>query len=173
MNAITEWFSQQSFWSILYLVYAFFMLWMFFNMCKDHIKDRPYKKIQFIEKANKEGNMVVGKLSCLTLNGTYNKKEYHAEYMYVVDDKPYFVTYCMAYNVPIDNQKEEMNADMLLLTLKPALILFYDPQKPNKVLSKFEVFTSKDGIHQIDTPKRNVWRDTEKQWTEAINLVQY
>jgi hypothetical protein len=91
--------------------------------------------------------------------------------MYIVDGKRYFVTYKMAFDVHRDSRTSCMNADMLLLNLKPALILFYDKKKPKKAVSKLEVFTSENGIRQVRTDKHNMYRDTEKIWYEPIDLV--
>ena len=93
--------------------------------------------------------------------------------MYFVDDKRYFVTYQLCANLPIIDSKDSTNADMMLLKLKPALILFYDSKNPSKVMSKLEVFTSHESIHQIKTPKENVWRDIHRDWTDVIDLVHY
>ena len=40
-------------------------------------------------------------------------------------------------------------------------------------MSKFEVFTSYEAMHQVETLKENVWRDVDKDWTEPVRLVKY
>lgn len=157
----------------IYFLYALIvgataLIFIIQNIC-----DNPKRKIKFIDNAYKKGNMVVAKMTCLTLHGINSPEYYQAEYMYVVNDKRYFVTYKMQYSLPIDSRLEEMNADMLLLKLKTAMILFYDERKPSKVMSKLEVFTSEDGICKIATPKKNIWRNTEIEWSKCIDLVTY
>ena len=79
----------------------------------------------------------------------------------------------MWYSIPVDERRDEMNADSALLQLKGAMPLFYDKKNPQNVVSKIEVFTSEEGIAQIHTPKKNALRDTEKEWYEPINLVRF
>lgn len=163
----------KSMWEKIYIIYAFIVLFTAAMFIWQYLSGNPKKKLDFITKAQQEGCMAIGKMTCLTLHGVGEPQHFKAEYMYVVDGKRYFVTYQMAFHVPMDDRLDCMNADMLLLKLKPVLILFYDKKKPKKVMSKIEVFTSEDGIHQIATPKRNTWRDTNKDWTTPIDLVTY
>lgn len=156
-----------------FCIYAVVMLLATVCFVYQNLKDNPKKRLDFITKANKEGNMAVGKLTCLTVHGRGMPEQYHVEYMYVVDGKQYFVTYEMAYKLDVDDEQESVNPNMLLNTISKAMILFFDKKNPKKVLSKFEVFTSYDAIHQIDTPKENVWRDIDKNWTEPMYLVKY
>jgi hypothetical protein len=160
-------------WNFLYKAYAVIVLFTAAMFIWQYIQDRPMKKLKFITKAYNEGCFTVAKMTCLTLHGYNEPQHFKAEYMYVVDGKRYFITYEMAYHLPIDGRVGEMNADMLLLKLKPCLMMFYDKKKPKKAMSKIEVFTSDDGIHQINTPKRNQWRNIEKDWTDPIDLVSY
>lgn len=162
-----------SFWDKLYIVYALVVLLAIGGFIMSYVDDNPKKKLDFITEAYKDGRMAVAKMTCLTVHGNGKPQHYQAEYMYVVDGKRHFVTYKMGYSLPVDSRKEEMNADMLLMKLKTALILFYDKDNPNKAMSKLEVFASEDGIKQIDTPKKNMWRNTEKDWVEPIDLVHY
>ena len=157
-------------WEKIYIGYAVIVLVLILSFVVLHFKRNPKKDLNFIVQAHKDGRMTVAKMTCLTLEGTYKYSTYHAEYMYVVDGQRYFLTYEMVSHIAMDARKEEMNADMLLLKLKPALIVFYDKNNPKKVMSKLEVFTSREGINQIATPKKNVWRDTEKSWISAIDL---
>lgn len=160
-------------WEKIFEIYTFIVIFAAILFIWKNLKNNPKKKLDFITKAYKEGCLAVGKMTCLTLHGTGNPEYFKAEYMYMVDGKRYFVTYQMAYKIVIDDRMDQMNADMLLLKLKPALILFYDKKKPQKAMSKLEVFTSDDAMHQIKTPKENAWRYIEKDWTEPINLVHY
>ena len=79
----------------------------------------------------------MGKLTCLLLHGSGKPQYFEAEYMYFVDNKQYFVTYKMAYEVPKDQQTDKMNADMVLLGLKDALILFYATRRINPPRSRY------------------------------------
>ena len=153
-----------------YVIFAAIVLVMVVSTVVANVITNPRKKMDFIVKAQKDNSVTVGKMTCLTIHGFKGPENYHAEYMYVVDGKRYFVTYEMAYEVPKDERMDEMSADMVLLNLKNALHLFYDKDNPKKVMSKLDVFTSYDGIHQIRTPKKNAYRDTEMIWTEAIDL---
>ena len=91
----------------------------------------------------------------------------------MVDGVQYFVTYNMLASIPIDERKEALNADMLLLTLPQFMILYYDKENPKKVYSKLEIFTSRDAIRKQKTPKTNVYRDVNRDWSEPIDMVQY
>jgi hypothetical protein len=173
MKLLTDYWANCSFWDKIYIIYAIVICLTICIFIIQNILRRPRTLLKRIEKATKEGCMTVGKMTCFTLHGNGKEEYYQAEYMYIVEDKKYFVTYQMACNVPIDNSKDFLNADMMLLNIKSAIILFYDKQNPKKVISKIEVFTSEDGIHQIPTSKRNVWRDIDKDWSTPINLVSY
>jgi hypothetical protein len=173
LSAITYYWNSGSFWDKLYISYAMIMCLAILLILIKNFKSNPKKKLDFIKKATEDGNMAVGKMTCLTLHGHGKPDHYQAEYMYVVNDKKYFVTYQMIYNLPMDDRKDAMNADMLLLNLKPSLILFYDGKKPSRAISKIEVFTSRMGIRQISTPKKNVWRDVNRDWDTHIDLVSY
>ena len=166
-------FTNLTFWEKVYVIYGIIVVILAIKMIIYNYENSPRKILSFIENAYNDGRMVVGKMTCLTLHGYTKPTSYEAEYMYVLDNKRYFVTYEMAYSVDIDDRKDKANADMLLLNLKPAMILFYDKKNPGKVRSKFEIFTSSDGIHQIKTKKKNIWRDIEKDWTAPIDLVKY
>ena len=172
-KAIGEFWAQNNIGGKLYLIYAGITMFAVLMFLIQYIVSNPKKKLKFIENASKNGCMAVGKMTCLTTHGVGEPKYFHAEYMYVVNEKRYFVTYKMAVHVPMDDRMDCMNADMLLLKLRPVMILFYDKNRPKKVLSKLEVFTSEEGICQIATPKKNVWRNTECDWTKPIDLVSY
>ena len=172
-KGLTTWWVENAVWNkiqIGYLILVGFTIAMF---VLQQIDKNPKKYLRFIANATKNECVAIGKLTCLTLHG-YNKPEYYqAEYMYVVDNKRYFVTYQMLYTIPIDDRRDEMNADMLLLNLNGAVPIFYNKNKPSRAVSKIEVFTSVEGIKQIRTSKNNIWRDTEKEWTRPVDLVQY
>lgn len=172
VERISNWWGVSSWWDKICMLYAIVVILTIIAYIINQFRSNPKKKIAFIQNAQKENCITVGKMTCLTLEGTNKYSTYHAEYMYVVDNKRYFVTYEMSSKIPMDSRKEEMNADMLLLNFKPTLMLFYDKKNPKKVLSKLEVFTSKEGMGQIKTPKKNVWRDTEKDWADYIDLRQ-
>jgi hypothetical protein len=171
--ALTNWWANSSFWDKIQVGYLLLMVFVVTMFVWERATKNPKKCLRFITKASKDDCVAIGKLTCLTIHGYQKPEYYQAEYMYVVNDKRYFVTYQMAYIVPIDSRLDEMNADMVLLYLKGAMPLFYDKNKPSKVISKIEVFTSDDGIKQVYTPKKNAWRDINRDWTSPINLVQY
>ena len=160
-------------WDTIYNVYAIVTILIMFCCVKSFLKSNTKQRLNFVTNAQKNNCVTVGKLTCLTLHGYKNPEHYEAEYMYVVDNKRYFVTYQMCAKLPTVDSKDATNADMMLLKLKPAMILFYDQKNPARVMSKLEVFTSREGIHQIKTPKENVWRDVHRDWTDAIDLVHY
>lgn len=169
---ISSFWTQCSFWDKVYLVFGAFMVLSYICYLYDYYTDSSKKKMAFIKKASEENTTAIGKLSCLTLHGSKGIPDhYEVEYMYVVDEKSYFVTYRMAYNVPLDDRKDEMNADMMLLSIKPFIILYYDKNNPQKVMCKTEVFTSLEGFSKTKTPKSNIYRDVDKQWTEPIRLT--
>lgn len=170
---IVEIWNSMSWGDKLYLLYGLIVAAIVCKLCINKVRNSTKRQLDFISNAYKKGHMVVGKLTCLTIHGIGKPEYYQAEYMYNINDKNYFVTYTMKYSMTIDDRKDKMNADMLLLGIKPALILFYDEKNPKKVKCKLEVFTSREGIRQVKTPRKNVWRDIEKTWTESINLVQY
>jgi hypothetical protein len=172
-SVIIDYWRQFSFWDKVYVVYAVILCITILCFLWHNYRARPKKKLKFIENAYNESCMTVGKMTCFTIHGNGKPQYYQAEYMYVVDGQRYFVTYKMLYSLPIDDRREVMNADMLLLKLKPALILFYNKNDPRKVMSKLEVFTSEDAIHQTFTPKKNMWRNTERDWDTPIDLVSY
>ena len=158
---------------LIYFCYTILVAIIMITSIRRYIKSNTKKNLNFIATAQKNNCTTVGKLTCLTLHGHKEPDHYQVEYMYVIEGKRYFVTYQMGCKLIVDDQKDAMNADMLLKGIKKALILFYDEKNPAKAMSKLEVFTSADGIHQIKTPKNNIWRDVNKDWTEAIDLVIY
>lgn len=170
-RAIGEFWTKYAMWDKLYWIYAILLLICAIVFIWKNFKHNPVKDINFIVEANKNNCITLGKLSCFTLHGYGHPSEYHLEYMYYVNDKRYFVTYEMNYMMPIDSRTDAMNADMLLMRIPPVLILFHDKKNPKKVISKYEVFTSRLGLRQIKTSKKNVWRDINRDWIEPINLV--
>ena len=168
---LVNFFNTLSFWDKVYFIFTAIVIIIIGCYLYGYVTSNPLKRIKMIEEANKDGRVAVGKLTCLTLHGNKEPEYYQAEYMYVVDGKKYFVTYQMSFKINVDDSKDVMNADMLLLQLKPAMLLFYKKDKPKNVICKSEVFTSWDCLHQVFTPKKNAYRDVEKDWTEPISLV--
>lgn len=174
MKEIFMYWVEGSFWNKAFLIFAVLMLFLAAIFFVQHKKENPRKKLAFLVDAQKNNCMSVGKLCCLTSHGDNGVPEtLRAEYIYVVDDKSYYVTYEMAYEIQVDDNQENTNGDMLVMNIKPAMILFYDKDDPSKVMSKFEVFTSYEAMHQVETLKENVWRDVDKDWTEPVRLVKY
>lgn len=171
-------FSLRGFWRShdiggkIYLIFAALVITTVIVFLVKRILNSPKRKLNFVVNAQRNGCVEVGKLSCLTAHGYGSVDYYQAEYMYVVEGVKYFVTYEMAASLTIDNHKDEMNADMLLLKIKPFLLMYYDKANPKKVYSKMEIFTSQYAIKKVKTPKVNSYRDVNKEWNEPINLVQ-
>ena len=167
-----NYWDQAGFWDKAFVVYGVLFVFVFAAfVLRRVVGETPTKKLDFIKKAYEENRTVIGKLSCLTLHYKKGVRDhYQAEYMYMVDGKSYFVTYKMAVAVPDADTKEQLNADMVLMTLRPFVILYYDAEKPENVLCKTEIFTSVDAFERIKTPRKNVYRDVKKQWTEPIHI---
>ena len=171
--SIGQAWSQGNFWDKAYIVFGIITCVTALIFALIHLSCNTKKKLKFVIDAQRNGNSTVGKLTCLLLHGSGKPQYFEAEYMYFVDNKQYFVTYKMAYEVPKDQQTDKMNADMVLLGLKDALILFYDKKNPKKVMCKQEIFVSDDGFMRIATLNKNTYRNIEKNWTEPIDLVIY
>jgi hypothetical protein len=150
------------------------MIVMMIKFLASYFRNSAKKRLNFIIEAQKSGNFVPAKLTCLTREGYYREPHYNAEYMYVVDDKRYFVTYQMHVNTILDSAKDEFDADMLATQIKKYMILFYDAKNPQKVMCKAEAFVSEYVMHQIySNQNHNIYRDVNKDWTEAIDLVSF
>ena len=166
---ITQWMFG-GFFGKAYVIFAAIVAIMVISTIVANRISNPRKKMDFIKKAKQDGTVSVGKLTCWTLHGYNGPTTHELEYMYMVDGKPLYVTYEKSVEIPKDERKDEMGADMLLMDIKLAMPLFYDKNNPKKVMSKLDVFTSYDGIHQIKTSKKNAYRDVEKIWLEPIDL---
>lgn len=160
-----------SFWGKVYVVFGLITIAFCVTFVIVNIVNNPRKKLAFVEKAIKDGTSVISKLTCLTVHGTNKPEYYEAEYMYFVDGQRYFVTYKLGCETPNDFSPAYMNADMLLNSIKCALLLFYDKNNPKKVMSKVEIFSSSDAICQIHTAKKNIHRNIEKDWDIPIDLI--
>lgn len=169
-----ELWTNASFLDKVYIVFAIFVLIATIIFLWEYFTNGAVRKMQFIEKAQKEGCCVPCKVSCFTKEGKFDDPHYVVEYMYKVDEKPYFVTYKMAGRPLRDSAKDEFDADMLAMEIKKYMVLFYDKKKPKKVLCKAEVFASDDAIEKIYTNQRhNAYRDVDKDWMDAIDLTRY
>ena len=173
LTIIGKSWNEGGFWGKAYVVFSIIVIIMLAIYLWEFFRNSSKKRLDFIAKAQKAGNFVACKLTCLTKEGRYDDAHYKAEYMYVVDDKRYFVTYQMEAKQVIDNAKDDFDADMMVTQIKKYMILFYDPANPKKVMCKAEAFVSKNAMYQINTPKHNAYRNVDKDWTEAIDLVQY
>lgn len=158
------------FWDVVYIVLAFVVTCQLVCYLIDWIKHIPKRKLDFIVQANKEGNVTFAKLTSWLRCGTVDDDYYLMEYMYVVDDKTYFVTYKEATKIILNDDREHMNADKLMLNYKPALLMFYDKKKPEKAYCKYEAFVSGNAMQKVKT-KKNSYRDIKKIWIEPIDLV--
>ena len=173
IQVITEQWAS-GFWGKLYVLFALISIGTMLLYFIPSIFNNPLTRLKFIKKAQEDGRVAVGKLSCWSLHGN-GKPEYdQTEYTYYVDGKRYFVTYKRG--ISENEQGEDMqtiNPDKIALTIPFALILYYDKKHPEKVLSKLEVFASDDAYKQVHTPKQNVYRDLEKVWSDPVRLVRY
>ena len=160
----------EGFWDIVYIALAIVMVCTIVCYLIDWFKNIPKKKLDFIVAANKAGNVAFAKLTSWLRCGTHDKDYYLLEYMYVVDNKTYYVTYKEATKVILNDDREHMNADKLMLNYKPALLMFYDKKNPEKAYCKYEAFVSGNAMQKVKT-KKNVYRDIKKVWTEPIDLV--
>lgn len=155
---------------ILYVVMMIILLIGALSFLNETI-DNPRRRLEFIKKAQRDNRIAIGKLSSLTLEGDGIPEYYAAEYAYVVNEKVYYVTYKMAYTVPKYKDKEHIDADDALLFIKNALILYFDEKDPADVFCKQEIFCTSENFKKTRTPKHNKYRNVEKMWTEAIDLV--
>ena len=152
---------------ILGVLFILGALGTFFN----YLDDNANKRLKFIETCLNEESTAIGKISCYTLH--YKKgypSHYEIEYCYVVNDEPYFLTYKMALEPPVANSKSEFNADVVLSSIHPFLILYYDKKNPYRVMCKEEIFTSKKYFSKTKSARVNRYRDRNKQWSEPIRI---
>lgn len=149
---------------IVYLIVTTcFYIWYYFAQGSQ-------RRMKFLMDAQKDGRFVPGVISCFTIEGNFLKPHYKAEYMYVVNDKRYFVTYQFDLHRDLDPSKDKFEADSMLSDIKKYIILFYDEKKPQKVICKPEIFVTSFAMNQIPTDKNNRYRDVKKDWHEAIDL---
>ena len=160
----------KSFWDIVYIALVLIITCQTVCYLIDWHKHIPKKKLDFIVEANKKGNVAFAKLTSWLRCGTRDKDYYLMEYMYIVDDKTYFVTYKEATKIILNDDQEHMNADKLMLNYKPALLMFYDKRNPQKAYCKYEAFVSGKAMQKVKT-KNNSYRDIKKVWIEPIDLV--
>ena len=154
--------------------YVIFIVAMFALMIKclsTFCSEGGKKKLEFILKAQEEGRYVMGKMSCFTKEGTYDSWHYCVEYMYVVNDKRYFVTYKINPNLDRKMEKETMNGDALAFDILKYPTLYYSAKLPSIVYCKAEAFTSFETFSKTETPKTNNYRDVNKDWTTPIDLI--
>lgn len=161
------------FWDKAYVVFSIIVILMMIVFLKEYILNSATKRLDFIANAQKNGTYIPCKLTCLTKEGKWNDPYYKAEYMYIINDQRYFITYRMNAKLIMDTAKDEFDADMLVTQINKHMILFYDEKKPKKAMCKAEAFVSKNAMFQTYTPKHNIYRDVEKDWDSAIDLVSY
>ena len=169
MNLVVEQWNA-GFWGKAYVVVLFYLIASTCFLIWTHCTYGSIKRMKFLMDAQKKGCFVPGVISCFTQEGSYAQSVYKAEYMYVVNDKRYFVTYKFDFNRGIDPSKERFEADAMIQDIKKYVILFYDEKNPKKVVCKPEVFVTSIAMNQIPTSKKNVYRDIKKDWNQAIDL---
>lgn len=159
-----------SFWDKTYVVVVFYLIistaffvWFYFTQGSQ-------RRMKFLMEAQKDGRYVPATISCFTIEGTYLKHYYVAEYMYVVNDKRYFATYKIDLNRNIDPSKDKFEADAMIQDIKKYIILFYDKKNPKKVVCKPEIFVSSLAMNKIPNEKKNRYRDVKKNWCEPVDL---
>ena len=169
---LSNWWIQAVFWDKVFLIYGVVcVLFILGCMTGYFTEDNVIKKLDFIKNAQEENRIVIGKISCFTLHYKKGMRDhYEAEYMYMVDNKSYYVTYKMALGIPEATSMEYMDADVELTSVKPFVIFYYDKKDPSKVLMKTEVFVSKGRLSKTSTLRNNIYRDVGKQWVEAIEV---
>lgn len=170
INLIRLWVTGNIF-DKIYVVFCIIMAIVMILSIRTFFTKGAKKKLDFVLKAQEAGCCVSGKMTCLTREGTQKSNYYSAEYMYVVNDKRYFVTYKINPKDGNEEAEKESNGDLLALDIQKYPMFFYDAKNPAKVLCKADVFTSMEAFDQIDTAKDNIYRDVEKDWNEPINLV--
>lgn len=161
-----------SFWGKVYVFFfvIFTVFWFFYLI--DALINNPYRRLKFIERAEEENCIAIGKLVCAITVGNLKEAQQEVEYLYYVDNKPYYVTYKYDHEKCDirDTDLSSYNPDSFIWPIKTTVALFYDKKKPKKVFSKLEVFCSSSGIRQVATRKNNIYRDAEKHWVEPIDL---
>lgn len=131
----------------------------------------PLKKLKFIRKCVADKTVCDAKMTCFTRHKRGNEVYFEAEYMYMVDDEVYFVTYELQLATVNDSNKDETDANWLMKEMPNLMTLYYDKNDPHKTLCRREVFVSEEALHKIDTPTTNMYRDVTKTWTSAIDLT--
>ena len=159
---------------MFYYIYVACVVLLMFNFLRDYRRDCVAKRLEGMIQAQQEGRSVMGKLTCLTKEGKVGEAFYRAEYMYVVDGKRYFVTYKLNPRLASTNSKTDYDGDALASEVKKYLTLFYEKGNPANVRCKAQVFASQEAIQRVySNSKDNIYRDVEKDWTEAIDLTRY
>ena len=170
-NLIKIWFND-GFFGKVYIIFTIVMLIVMTLSIKTFFTKDGKKKLKFILEAQEKGCCIPGKLTCFTKEGKFDDFHYVAEYMYVVNDKRYFVTYQInPYQGHVTSDKDELNGDILAYNIQKYPMLFYNEKNPAEVYCKAEVFTSFEAFHQTVTAKNNMYRNVEKDWVEAISLL--
>lgn len=169
---IEQW--SAGFWGIVYVLFVSYVILFVFlphvGMAPFH---NPMQRLKFIEKAQKENRVVIGKLCCWTTHG-HNRTEYDMlEYVYYVDGKKHIVTYKVKRDMLRSKDKETLNPDEIADTVLNALTLFYDKKHHERVISKMDIFANSDVIQQVHTAKENRYRDMERVWYSPIELVSW
>ena len=161
------------FWDEICILYGIIIMIAMVLSLRTFLVDGTRKKMKFISDAQKDGRYVPAKLTCLTREGKYDKSYYMAEYMYVVNGKRYFTTYKITSSNVTDISKDKINGDILALNIEKYPTFFYDESNPAKVYCKADIFTSCETFRQINSSKQNLYRDVNKDWIQAIDLVTY
>lgn len=169
LNFVTEQWNA-GFGGKVYIVLLFYLIISTCFHVWNYFTQGSQRRMKFLMEAQKAGRFVPGVISCFTIEGSILKPCYKAEYMYVVNNKRYFVTYQFDLNNELDPSKDKFEADSMLSDIKKYIILFYDEKKPQKVVCKPEIFVTSFAMNQIPTDKNNRYRDVKKDWHEAIDL---
>lgn len=169
MNYVVEQWSA-GFLGKVYVVILFYFIISTCFFVWNYFTQGSQRRMKFLMEAQKDGRFVPGVISCFTLEGTVLNPHCKAEYMYVVNDKRYFVTYQIDLNRNLDPRKDKFEADSMIRDIKKYIILFYDKKNPKKVVAKPEIFVTSLAMNQIPTDKNNIYRDVKKDWQDAIDL---
>lgn len=130
----------------------------------------PFKALKVIKKARENGCQELAKRTCFLLEGEEGNFRNTCEYMYIVDGKPYFITYVIGESHLKDAVSKYLRNDPERLNpLTNSLIfVYYDKDNPANAYSKYELFCPRYYMKRVKTPKDNPARDISIDWIDPI-----
>ena len=160
-------------WDKLLFLYVVVMIVVMGCSLKTYFIEGVESKLKFVSGAQNDGRTVMAKMTCLTKEGKIGEANYCAEYMYVLSNKRYFTTYRITPQNISETSKEEISGELLASSIQKFITLYYDDKNPEKVCCRAELFASREAFHKMDNSKNNIYRDTDKDWKDAIDLTTY